>query len=396
MQIIVKSGARRYEVLDSLRGVCACIIVLLHLNTQGAISDSEFIKNGFLFVDFFFVLSGFVITASYGRRLSDGYSPTAFMLLRLGRIYPLHVAVLALFLAFEIVFAVSLTHSAGRASFTDVYTVPLLVANLLLVQIFVGPDRTSWNAPAWSIAAEFWTYLVFAFVFRFAGRWLVPICTLVAAGSCIYLAFLTDRYLEVFHNGALARCLYGFSLGVIAYTVQGRVATLGDRTVPKGLWTLSEITAVVVVIAAVIFAGPSVYSLAIPPLFLVVILLFAQQAGAVSRILMQKPFLLLGALSYSIYMIHSFIELRFVNLLSAVGGVIHQPLITAVAGHNEIGGSALFGDAMSILVLAMTIGCAALSYRCIERPMNNWSREWVASRSHRNVEISPEAMAPTV
>ncbi|WP_277969329.1 acyltransferase family protein [Sphingomonas echinoides] len=395
MQITVKSTTHRYEVLDSLRGICACVIVFYHLNTQGMLTNSGFVQNGFLFVDFFFVLSGFVIAASYGGRLSRGYSPTAFMLLRLGRIYPLHLAVLALFLVFEIVFAVAMPHSAGRPSFTDIYSVPLLVANLFLVQIFVGPDNGSWNAPAWSIAAEFWTYLVFAFVFRTAGRWLVPICLLVAAGSCIYLAFLTDRYLEVFHNGALARCLYGFSLGVIAHTVQSRVATLGDRTVVKGLWTFSEITAVGIVIAAVIFAGPSVYSLAIPPLLLVVILLFAQQAGGVSRILMQKPFLILGGLSYSIYMIHGFIELRFVNLLSGVGRVLHQPLVTSVKGHNEIGGSALFGDAMSILVLAITISCAAISYRWVEQPMHRRSRNWVASRFSRGSGFSPEAMAPS-
>lgn len=394
MQVTVKSGSRRYDVLDSLRGVCACIIVLLHLSTQGLIANSGFIENGFLFVDFFFVLSGFVIAASYGQPLADGYSPTAFMLLRLGRIYPLHFAMLALFLVFEIVFSVLLTHTAGRAPFTDVYSIPLLVANLFLMQIFVGPDRTSWNAPAWSIAAELWTYLAFAGIFRFAGRRLVPVCALVAAGSCIYLAFLTDRYLEVFHDGALARCLYGFSLGVIAHTIQGRIAASAESPVARGLWTLGEISAVIIVIAAVTLAGPSMYSLAIPPLFLVVILLFAQQTGAVSHFLMQKPFLLLGTLSYSIYMIHGFIELRFVNLLSAVGRVMHRPLVTAVNGHNEVGGSALFGDAISILVLGITISCAALSYRWIEKPMQRWSREWVSQHLKRQGPV-PAATAAT-
>ncbi|WP_010218829.1 acyltransferase family protein [Sphingomonas sp. PAMC 26621] len=384
----------RYLVLDSMRGICACIIVLLHLSTQGYISNSQFVRNGFLFVDFFFVLSGFVIAASYGSRLSKGFSPVAFMALRLGRVYPMHLVMLALFLAFEIAFAVSSTQFAGRAPFSEVYGPGLLVANLALVQIFFGPDRTSWNAPSWSIAAEVWTYLVFAMIFRLAGRWLVPICAAIAVASCLYLAMLTDRYLEVFHNGAFARCLYGFSLGVIAYAVQQRIRSSASQKGSQGLWTLGEAAMVVAVIAAVTFSGPSVSSLAIPPLFLLVILLFAQENGRLSYILTRKPFVFVGTLSYSIYMIHSFLELRFVNVISAVGRIIHRPLVVSVSGHNEIGFGPLFGDAMSLLMLAITIACAILSYRWIEQKMNDRTRKWVASRFHTGVRASEDA-APT-
>jgi len=54
-----------------------------------------------MFVDFFFVLSGFVIYASYGKRLRDGYGLARFMGLRFGRVYPAYFAALVLFFVFE-------------------------------------------------------------------------------------------------------------------------------------------------------------------------------------------------------------------------------------------------------------------------------------------------------
>lgn len=54
-------------------------------------------RNAYLFVDFFFVLSGFVIASTYQERIAGGFSVWRFMLLRLGRLYPLHIAVLVAF-----------------------------------------------------------------------------------------------------------------------------------------------------------------------------------------------------------------------------------------------------------------------------------------------------------
>ena len=163
----------RFVALDSLRGICACMIVLLHFETFGHISRSPFVENGFLFVDFFFVLSGFVIAASYGDRLGQGYPIGKFMLLRLGRVYPLHFVMLAIFVAWELA-TITIPRPSGRLPFSDGFSVGMIFANLALVQTFVG-NPTSWNGPAWSIAVEVWTYLVFAFGFRylaaFSFRW---------------------------------------------------------------------------------------------------------------------------------------------------------------------------------------------------------------------------------
>src|SRR5438445_11061004 len=95
----------RFVVLDSWRGIAACMVALGHLDLLSPYSHVHgvpFLSNSWLFVDFFFVLSGFVIAANYQQRLLDGFGVGRFLLLRLGRLYPLHFAVLTLFIGSEL------------------------------------------------------------------------------------------------------------------------------------------------------------------------------------------------------------------------------------------------------------------------------------------------------
>ena len=89
------SGARRFAALDSLRGLCALAVVLFHFRTDGVLTNLAPIRRGWMFVDFFFVLSGFVLAHAYFGRIGRQVAPLRFLGLRLGRIYPLHAAVLA-------------------------------------------------------------------------------------------------------------------------------------------------------------------------------------------------------------------------------------------------------------------------------------------------------------
>src|SRR5437762_9602227 len=82
----------RFVVLDSWRGIAACLVALFHLDAYSHLYGVPFLRNSWLFVDFFFVLSGFVIAANYQQRLLEGFGVGRFLLLRLGRLYPLHFA----------------------------------------------------------------------------------------------------------------------------------------------------------------------------------------------------------------------------------------------------------------------------------------------------------------
>ncbi|OJY60878.1 MAG: hypothetical protein BGP16_13215 [Sphingobium sp. 66-54] len=368
----------RYVVLDSLRGVCACMVVLLHFITQGHISALPVVRNSFLFVDFFFVLSGFVIGSSYGLRLAEGFSIRRFMWLRLGRVYPLHFVVLMAFLGFEIIFALFMHGMADREPFEGAFSLPLLGYSLLLVQIFFGPDGTPWNGPSWSIAAEIWTYLIFALLLRYAFRFMIPVCLLIAIVAPLVLSQLTDRSINVFHDGALLRCLFGFSLGILGWQMADRVARLRP-----GRWGdhLIEMAVAIGVIVFVWSAGAGPLSLAAPLVFFLAVLVFSREAGFISRLLKCAPFALVGILSYSIYMIHGFLLYRFVNGLSLLERVTGLDLVQHVGGHNSVGGGALFGDMMSVLFLGIVICASWLSYNFVELPGQRFVRRWPERRS---------------
>src|SRR5260370_10521059 len=83
-----------FRVLDSWRGIAALLVALFHLNVYSAIYSLDFFRNAYLFVDFFFVLSGFVITHSYGGRMGTRESVGTFAIRRFHRLCALHSIVL--------------------------------------------------------------------------------------------------------------------------------------------------------------------------------------------------------------------------------------------------------------------------------------------------------------
>ena len=153
----------RFVVLDSWRGIAACLVALFHLDAYSHLYGMPFLRNSWLFVDFFFVLSGFVIAANYQQRLLDGFGVGRFLLLRLGRLYPLHFAMLALFIAFELLKVLkrivipTLLSVNPIAPFSTLQEAPnTVVANLLLIQSLHVFDFLTWNVPSWSISTEFY------------------------------------------------------------------------------------------------------------------------------------------------------------------------------------------------------------------------------------------------
>ncbi|WP_341842501.1 acyltransferase family protein [Chitinophaga caseinilytica] len=92
---------KRFEALDGLRGICAMFVVLFHIHVLLSFAEFPFFRNGRYFVEFFFILSGFVMYFTYGKRSFAEGQFKDFLISRTFRIFPMHVCMLLFFIAFE-------------------------------------------------------------------------------------------------------------------------------------------------------------------------------------------------------------------------------------------------------------------------------------------------------
>ena len=362
----------RYQALDALRGICALCVCLFHFRAAGPLPRSDFVHGSWLFVDFFFVLSGFVIAANYRDRLISGGFMRRFIVLRFGRVYPLHLVMLLAFIVMEVIGL--MLHSKGlmqRAPFAGPTAPSAIITNIALLQVFGLHPGLTWNGPSWSIAAEFWTYILFALAARQAGQALEKWLVAAALASVAVLLVATPHGINVSHDWSLFRCVYGFVVGAIAWRWWSRRG-LGPQPMGNGA-TLVELTSVAAVIGFVSFAGDTRLNLFAPLVFGGVLLVFAREGGGISRVLRMAVPQWLGLLSYSIYMVHTFVQSRLDGGLRLIGKALHVSLTTHVSGRDGLpielaGATAAQGTALTLVMLALVVITAAATQWLVERP----------------------------
>lgn len=358
--------ARRFAVLDAWRGVCAVMVVLLHAPISGPFAALGLVRHGWLFVDFFFVLSGFVIAHAYAHRLADREGLERFARSRIMRVYPLHVFMLLLFALFET--ALLLARGSEGGAFAGNSSPGSLVLNLLMLHGLGTVNGLGWNYPSWSISAELFAYLVFAVLATVAGRRSAALFAALAALSATGLA-LAVGHLDTTVAFGWLRCLFGFSCGVVLRTTiwsrSDKRADPRDRL----FWTVAEIATVAAVGTFVAEAGATPASLAAPFVFAYAIFLFAHEGGAVSALLRRRLFAVLGMLSYSIYMTHAFVISRVIN----AGTLAESRLGLALTRTNAEGMKLFVPDPLvtaGVLaaILLATLAFSALTWRFVEVP----------------------------
>lgn len=356
---------RRFVALDSLRGFAACMVVFHHIEGPGLFLESALVQEGVYFVDFFFVLSGFVIAANYGDRLREGFPLGRYMLRRLGRVWPLHLAVLAVLVAAKLAsFALAPdSYPNGEAFYGDRSVENLLYATFLL---HGWQEHNGWHTVSWSISIEVFLYLFFALVWRFLGRWGLAVAMLGIAYGCAASWGLMPG------NAGIVRGLLGFSAGVLGWHVYRRY--FSEIAMSPARATAWEMLTTVAMLAAV--ANLPLVSLPVGVAsFMAVVLVYARDRGAISRLLARPLPVLLGTLSYSIYMIHSPV------LAGARAGLLR---IESLAGGGIVEGftGPVAADLLALALLAAICALSTLSYRFIEAPAREWSRR-VAKRMER-------------
>ncbi|MEI9888618.1 MAG: acyltransferase [Rhizomicrobium sp.] len=364
------SGTSRFRALDGWRGVCALLVALHHIEVHGWLYWQPLVRNAWLFVDFFFVLSGFVIAHAYGERLGSRAGIQDFVLRRLGRLWPLHVAVLAALVLLELShLVIEHVHPMGdaRAAFALDRSPFAILTNLFLVQALGMHDSETWNGPAWSISCEFYTYLIFAAVCVFtAGRKArLIVSALLAVAGLVVLARFSDYGMRETFHWAIFRCLYGFFTGVLAYEAwrSGAVRALGG--------TLAESAVLAAVIAFIVFApGRSALEYLATPLFALAVLVFAADQGLVSRAMTLRPAAALGRWSYSIYMVHTLMLALLFSGAHVAASLAHGAwLVRRPNGLAVLDlGSPLANDLLTLAFLAAVVALSALTWRFVERP----------------------------
>jgi peptidoglycan/LPS O-acetylase OafA/YrhL len=345
-------GPAYLPALTGVRAFAAMMVLLLHTsqNFPTPLTGNALVDRGYLGVDLFFILSGFIIAHVYLRDMVPLRARPLgiFLWHRFIRLFPAHATVLL-----GLVVLITAVHWAGVAlndprswNYRD------LPWHFLMVHAWGVTDVAGWNSPSWSISAEWFAYLLFpgaaALVLalpKHAALPLVPMVLLIGAGLLHLGGWSMASWIGM---PALIRVATEFIGGVLIY----RAVAMDTAGLPPGLSDaltfggvalfcaaafLLPIDAVLIVFLAVIIAG------------------VAGRGAGVRAVFGCAPVLWLGEISYSIY-------------------VVHFPIVLVLRHVTErFAGPSAFASGLSrwgmfLLAIGVVIALAALLFYTIEQP----------------------------
>lgn len=297
-----------YLDLDGVRGILANVVMLFHLGLNSLIAK---LTGGLVVaapwgicVDFFFILSGFVLANAMTRRPK---SLPQFFVSRVFRLLPLHLSIL---LAMAPLYAVAIPINA-----------PEFLLNALGLAIFTGTPI--WNMASWSMHLELYVPLLF-----FSYRWMLArngersAFLLTAVGASLALQCWTSYQLALGQEHPVLRALGGLSLGYFLFHLTRE--TVG-RKLPAVSMSVPILTTIYLALVLVAGLQPLV------TLFLPLLSLLIIQAGASSKsFLSRSPFRLMGELSYPVYMLHAPILFVAQSFLPRLDGNVLYKLVLLV------------------------------------------------------------------
>lgn len=357
-----------FAALDGWRGVCALLVALLHFPGFGYFYEIDFVRRSGLFVDFFFVLSGFVISFNYRGQIGGVGDIRGFMLKRFARLWPLHVAVLFFLILLEIVkLALSGWYGvSAEAPFAGSRSVCSIVSNLFLAQVFFCGG---WNPVASSISAEFYTYLVFAIAALYFSKddWRGHVFLIVVATIIVGLfqsGYIVARSLDFF------QCVQCFFVGcMVLMLFENTSHRFSDKCLRYLEWGC-----LVLVVVYVSNASNWQIKLFSPLIFGLTVYVFAFEKAEVSKLFKCRQLQYLGVLSYSIYMIHE-------SVLIVCGSALN--ILQKKIGFNILGfywsndfatsfpvwqlEQRYYLDILAVLYLVVVVFLSGFSYKYIEK-----------------------------
>lgn len=372
-----KRQGEDFAALDGFRGLLAIFVAIYHTIWLSHPNQWAFFNNGPVIIDLFFAFSGFLMWRLYADTLNTPQQVGAFLKRRFARLYPLHLFMTLVFLAFAVVRV--LAHKVGIADITPGEVLPFesgaaegwasLLQHLTLTQALGLSDTLTYNPPSWTIGAEFCAYLVFAAIMLWAKPERVRDFVLMG----VIIAFLYTMLsrvgadMNLTYDYGFWRCSAGFFTGVVTARLHAAFGQTLQRltfhwaSCLEGLIFFGSI-------AFVIYAGGKTQFFVAPVLALFV-LVFAQDRGAVSYVMSHRGFRYLAKISYSVYMTHVIVAIGFAIVLERVFDGLPQDFA---------------GDVWLVIYLAAVIGVSHLTQRYVERP----GRRFVLSLGRRQKPLA--------
>lgn len=334
--------------LTSLRFLFALMVFAAHCYVIDPCFSHFLYKEGFVGVNFFFILSGFIIAYNYQRRFQqETVSRREFWVARFARIYPLHIATLFLSLL-----------TGGYLLAMNWDTVLKFLLQLFLLHPFV-PQMDyffSFNSPSWSLGCEQLFYFLFPFlVLRLSSSrrlfWLLLVAGIFLIGG---MTLTPEENIRAYWYVNPLTCLPDFLVGMLLFNLYDQKARNWSRQ--KATWI--EIGAVALFIVSYYAASagllPKVYRYSVYYWLPVscIIYVFAVNRGAISRFLSNKYLVIGGDISYAMYLLHLFL-IDFYKK----SGLSYPPLVVIP------------------VLLLLTIGFSLLSFYYFEKPVNRYIRD---------------------
>jgi peptidoglycan/LPS O-acetylase OafA/YrhL len=339
--------------LTSLRIVAAIWVLAYHFRNHLGLDLGRFglVAKGYLGVDLFFILSGFILSHVYlSRWESRSFNYGSFLWARLSRIYPVHLVTLAATVGIWL-----LAMKIGAHFEPIAFDPAVLPQHLLLIHAWGTTPTVQWNFPSWSISAEWFAYLGFPAT----ALIVLALKRLTGAAAALALVLFTLMVWAVESHGLpLSEVTrLGFIRIVPAFLFGAALYQLGRTwTVPPAMAYVAAGAALVWVIAATTLR---LSDLAIWPAFGLLIVTLAEVSKTNPQTALGAGILVyLGEVSYSVYMSHLPVDIAYFHGLSKIAPNLSGPALwVAWVG--------VFG---ATLLVSMAI------YHLVERPARNWMR----------------------
>lgn len=358
----MKNYPKKIGSLTSLRFFAALWVIMLHFTylPSATIKDVPIINRGTLGVDFFFMLSGFIMTHSHFHQITKGeISFFPFIGKRLAKIYPMHLATLL----FYVLLLFALTICGLKIPNPERYGTNQFILNILLIHAWQFTDVGSWNFPSWSVSAEWAAYLIFPFcaisITRssiYFGRQrtlLIAAASLIASVIIAPLLF-KDSFFELHSNFGWYRVFGEFLLGIAMYNF-GTRANIAKLSQPAVFASL---------IAALLISALFEQLVLCVGIIGLIIMSAAESSRQGTLQWLESPVLIyLGEVSYSLYLVHIPVANVTFRLYEMRFGKF--PLWFLIVG------------------LLITLAVAMLAYHLIEKPAHRYLVDAIKRRESR-------------